>query len=657
MYNPICSLKQNNLQLLYIEDDLEARELTHIILKQFFNHIIIANNDEDGYKIFQENKFDLVITDINMPKLNGIDMIEKIRAIDKDIPILIISAYTDIEYFLKSIHYRIYEYILKPFKREEFVKTITNIIKEIENKKNQEIKIKLCKQYQKIIDKSILISKTDPKGIITYVNDAFCKISGYHKDELIGANHNIIRAKDTPKETFRLLWDTIKNKKETWQGIIKNQTKDNGLYYVKSTIKPILNERGEVEEYISLRSLITDIIHPKKQLLDFLKLSDEAVIGLIQIEHFDYIKSSVGEEKTQEIEKRFAQEIFKAQPNKRNFQKIYILEDGQFAFAKKIEDCKKSIPEIIKCLKNLKKSINKDNRIHIKSINYDLSIIISFAYGKYAFADAQIGIKELINTKQDFIIANGLREKNQKDALEHIQIFNTIKNAIESYNIISYFQPIVNNQTKKIDKYESLVRLIDSNNNILSPALFLNSAKKGQYYTQITSMVFQNSFKALTNTQMSISINLSALDIAQPKTQEEFIKLLREHQADAHRVIVELIEDENITNSKIIQEFIEKIRKFGVEIAIDDFGTGLSNFSRVLKYQPDYIKIDGSLIKNIEKNELSKNMVETIVDFAKKVNIKTIAEYVENEKIFDILCDLGVDYSQGFYFGKAELLS
>ncbi|NOZ89966.1 MAG: EAL domain-containing protein [Epsilonproteobacteria bacterium] len=655
MYNPTNILEKNSLQLLYVEDETKARELTHTILKQYFNKIVTAVDGEDGYNKFQNNKFDLIITDINMPKINGLDMIKKIRETNKDIPILIISAHNDTEYLLKSIEYRIHGYLLKPFQREQFNKVITKVINELTEKQNQKNKITLLKQYQKIIDKSSIVSKTDKNGLITYVNDAFCEISGYTREELIGRNHNIIRAKDEPKETFQELWKTIKIDKKTWEGVIKNRTKNNGLYYVKATIKPILNENGEVEEYIALRSLITDIIHPKKQLLDFLKLTDEYLIVLIKIEHFDYIQSSLSKDELEEVEKKFAQEIFKVQTNKKDFQKIYLLEKGEFVFAKKMEECKKSIPSIIKYLKEFKETIN-NGKIHIESINYNLSILISFAYGRDAFEDAEAGIKQLIETKQDFIIANGLRERQKQEALKHIKKFNLLRDAIDSYNIISYFQPIVNNKTKKIDKYESLVRLVDANDNILSPALFLDSAKKGKYYSQITSIVLRNSFQALYDTQMTISINLSALDIEQPKTREEFFELLKQHKSQAHRIIVELTEDENIKNINTIKKFINKIRKFGVEIAIDDFGSGLSNFSRVLQYQPNYIKIDGSLIKNINKDKLAKNMVETIVNFAQKANIKTVAEFVENKEIFEILCDLGVDYSQGYYFGKAELL-
>jgi EAL domain-containing protein (putative c-di-GMP-specific phosphodiesterase class I) len=331
------------------------------------------------------------------------------------------------------------------------------------------------------------------------------------------------------------------------------------------------------------------------------------------------------------------------------------LDNGEFAFAKKLKDCEKSISDIIQYIKNFRNNIN-NGKIHIESINHNLSILVSFAYGKNAFEDAKAGIKQLIKIKQDFIIANGLREKEQIEAIKQIEKFNLLREAIDSYNIVSYFQPIVNNKTKKIDKYESLVRLVDSNDKVLSPALFLDSAKQGKYYSQITSIVLKNSFEALYSTQMIISINLSVLDIMQTKTQEEFFGLLRQHESQAHRIIIELTEDENIKDTKVVKEFIEEVRKYNVQIAIDDFGVGLSNFSRILQYQPDYIKIDGSLIRNIDKDRLAKNMVETIVDFAKKANIKTVAEFVENEKIFDILCDLGVDYSQGYYFGKAELL-
>ena len=101
-----------------------------------------------------------------------------------------------------------------------------------------------------------------------------------------------------------------------------------------------------------------------------------------------------------------------------------------------------------------------------------------------------------------------------------------------------------------------------------------------------------------------------------------------------------------------VLEFIENVKEFGCRIAIDDFGTGYSNFEYLLQLKADYIKIDGSMIKNIDKDSDAKIVVSTIVDFAKKMNIKTIAEFVKDDKIQSIVKDMGIDYSQGFYFSE-----
>jgi EAL domain-containing protein (putative c-di-GMP-specific phosphodiesterase class I) len=331
------------------------------------------------------------------------------------------------------------------------------------------------------------------------------------------------------------------------------------------------------------------------------------------------------------------------------------LDDGKFVFTKEYEESNQEIVELLEKVKKFQKSVNLA-KINIKPIDYDLSIIISFAYGKNAFKNAQIGLKKLYKSKEDFIVANKLLKKKQDMAIEKIKTFQMVRKAIDSYNIVSYFQPIVNNQTRNIEKYESLVRLIDEDKNIIPPNLFLDTAKEGKYYAQITSMVLINSFEALYHTDMNISINFSSLDIERSSTQAKFFELLEIHKEQAHRIILELLEDERIQNITNMKRFIKRVKCFGVKIAIDDFGTGYSNFKRLLEYKPDILKIDASLIKNIADDEFSKHMVETIVAFSKKQNIKTIAEFVESEAIFKTVCNLGVDYSQGYYFGKPKVL-
>ena len=220
----------------------------------------------------------------------------------------------------------------------------------------------------------------------------------------------------------------------------------------------------------------------------------------------------------------------------------------------------------------------------------------------------------------------------------------------------SYFQPIINNQTKKIEKYESLVRLVTEDAQLLTPHYFLDVAKKGRYYSKITRIVLENSFGVLSKIpEASISINLSTHDIERDEIIDYIDEMLDRYAHEAHRIIFELLESEDIKDFLLVKRFIRNVKSKGVKIAIDDFGTGYSNFERLLSYEPDILKIDGSLIRNIKDNEINKNIVETIVLFAQKQKLSTVAEFVENEEIYAIVRDLGIDYSQGFHFGRPEL--
>ncbi len=383
--------------------------------------------------------------------------------------------------------------------------------------------------------------------------------------------------------------------------------------------------------------------------------NNSLIIALLKIEDFEYINIHLDKESSRRVQKEFAKKILNLVPKSCDFFKIYILDNGRFALIKDYHNSKKEIEKSIKNIKIFQEKINS-KKINIEPIDYDLSIVVSFAYGSEALKNAQIGLKMLNQTKEDFIVANHLLKQKQSIAVEKIKTFKMVKQAIDSYNIVSYFQPIVNNKTQKIEKYESLVRLIDKDQNIISPNQFLDTAKEGKYYSQITSMVLVNSFEALYQTDMNISINFSSLDIERSSTQLKFFELLREHKQHAPRIILELLEDERITNIDNMKKFINRVKKFGVQIAIDDFGTGYSNFKRVLEYKPDILKIDGSLIQHITDDDFSRHMVETIVAFSKKQNIKTVAEFVKSEAIFKVVCQLGVDFSQGYYFGKPDLL-
>lgn len=223
-----------------------------------------------------------------------------------------------------------------------------------------------------------------------------------------------------------------------------------------------------------------------------------------------------------------------------------------------------------------------------------------------------------------------------------------LKNALEKDNIIVYFQPLVNNQTMEVDKYECLVRMIDEDK-IIAPFFFLEVSKKANQYSKITKIVIEKSFKEFENLPFEFSVNVSYEDI-EDKNFLRFIKDKLKKYDVAKKVVWEILEDEGIKNYDVLLNFIDEVKALGCKVAIDDFGSGYSNFEHLLKMNIDYLKIDASLIKYVATNKNSYQVVKTIIEFAKSLGLKTIAEYVENKDIFNITKNLGTTYSQGYYF-------
>jgi YesN/AraC family two-component response regulator len=122
-------------KVIYVEDDLQTQRAMGEILNSFFGHVYIASNGEEGLNLFENHKVDLIISDINMPKMNGIEMVTAIRSVDAEIPIMIISAYNDKEYLLDSIYLGIDRYVTKPLKDDEFFKNLHVILKTIHQKR------------------------------------------------------------------------------------------------------------------------------------------------------------------------------------------------------------------------------------------------------------------------------------------------------------------------------------------------------------------------------------------------------------------------------------------------------------------------------------------------------------------------------------------
>jgi len=229
-----------------------------------------------------------------------------------------------------------------------------------------------------------------------------------------------------------------------------------------------------------------------------------------------------------------------------------------------------------------------------------------------------------------------------------------IKNALESGRIVPFYQPIANNATGVIEKFECLVRLIDEDGGIISPFHFLDVARKSRLYPELTKAMVCKSFAFFKNTRYEFSINISIDDILDEDTRMFIFDTMSENPKTCHRVVFELLESQGIENYSEVTDFITVVKSMGAKIAVDDFGSGYSNFEHIMKLNIDFIKIDASLIKNIHFDKNSQAIVKTISVFARELGLKTVAEFVHCKEVHDKGIEFGLDFSQGYYLGEPK---
>jgi PAS domain S-box-containing protein len=513
--------------------------------------------------------------------------------------------------------------------------------------------LNLLEEYKNILDISAIVTKSDLMGNITYANEKFCKISGYSLNELLGKNHNIVRHPDVSKKLYKNLWATIQNKK-TWFGKIKNKSRLGKTYYVDVLIKPILDEKNEIKEYISLRYEITNFINPKQQLIDDIKDLKRPLLIVLQIKNYLNLKKIYKTNELIKIKSMCEKKISTLSLKYLKDRKVYSLSNGRFAI---LVDLKSELIQKYEIeIKEFFTEFHFSN-LNNQKINYNIEMILAYCSKKINIYENLMRNLSFMEEKGENFncceIENIMSEKNY---IHNINIIKLIKNSLINNNVKSFYQPIVCNKTGDIVKYESLIR-IRNNKKIITPNVFLSIAKEGGYYYHLSNFVLDNTFKDLRRINKSISINISSLDIENMKFRTNIINLIENNKDISNRLTLEILEDEKISNINEIESFIDKVKSYGVKISIDDFGAGYSNFLRLKIFKPDYLKIDGSLIQHIEKDKYSFDLVKTIQNFAESQNILTIAEFVSDENIYKTIKNIGIDYSQGYYFAEpSELL-
>lgn len=522
--------------------------------------------------------------------------------------------------------------------------------------------LSLKQQYKQVLDQASIMVETDANGVILSVNQAFEKVTGYEAHEVVGRTHRIISHPDTHASIFAELWQTI-TQGNIWQGVIKNRCKNGDSYYVQTVVAPIYGEDGELLHYLGISNDITEQIHTQRQieaertdsltrlpsrmqLMEDKKRQKADKLALINIQNFKAYNDFYGLKTGDEILLHFASFLKKLTADEQVT--LYRVYGDRFALLPL-----QSMPleTFIDLLRNIMGAIH-DHEIPLENSAIDLEVEMGVGYGKQHLLQLAETALQLSKQNNQHSIAIA-REEPQRDQ-EHLLWLKHIRQALQTGHIINFYQPIFNPKDPDALRYEALVRLKLPNGEIVPPCRFLEIAKPTRHYQRITQSVMRNAFKMAADSGYCISINLSIQDIQNPGLREEVLLCLAAHHGG--KIIFEITESESISDFEMVKAFIDDVKRHGAEVAIDDFGSGYSNFSYLVNLNADYIKIDGSLVQKILTDAKTAMVVESIIQISRGLGFKTVAEFVSNQAIAERLLSMGIDFMQGYHYGKPQYL-
>ncbi|MEO2068890.1 MAG: EAL domain-containing protein [Desulfurobacteriaceae bacterium] len=416
---------------------------------------------------------------------------------------------------------------------------------------------------------------------------------------------------------------------------------------LKKTIEELERSKQQLQYLLTYDSL-TELPNRVK-LLEDIKTLKKPALCIMDISDFRSLNELYGEECGDFVLKQIASELkrfeSKIHPYRvysDEFALLYDLEEGRINFKEFSSYCAETINYL------------EDKPLRYKDFDIYLNFTAGIAEGdkEKLLVHAEMALNEAKEKRKKLIVvdSNHLKKHNYAENMFWIR---KIKKAIEEKRIVPFYQPIINNKTGKIEKFEALVRLLDKDGNVISPRKFLPIAKKARLYPEITKIVTEKVFEDFRKLPSEVSVNISFEDLLSEKTVNFIFNELKKFP-EPHRITFEILETEEIENYKLFYQFISEVKNFGCKFAIDDFGTGYSNLEHLMKLNVDFLKIDASIIKRILESREALILTEAVVSFSKKLNIKTVAEFVSNEAIYEAVKKLGIDYSQGYFLGEPQ---
>ncbi|WP_248800551.1 putative bifunctional diguanylate cyclase/phosphodiesterase [Pseudomonas sp. MWU13-2105] len=535
--------------------------------------------------------------------------------------------------------------------------------------------------YRRVVDVAAIFSETDLSGRITYVNDPFCAISGYSREELLGQNHRILNSGYHPSEFFVDMWRTIALGR-VWKGEVCNRAKDGSLYWVDSTMVPLLDEAtGRVRKYVSIRFDVSEklrLLHtlqwrvghdvltglPNRaflsdllnQALDFSRREEiPLAVCMLDLDGFKAVNDSYGHASGDSLLVEVAARL---RGIMRGEDVVARLAGDEFVLILRYV---RDVDELHAALQRVLAAISAPYSILGQAIHVDASIGVTLFPADDEDADTLLRHAD----QAMYLAKQGGRNRfhlfdvslDQEVKATH-QTVALMRQALANGEFRLFYQPKVNMRTGGVVGFEALMRWQHPCDGLLQPQAFLPLVAQTDVIIDIGEWVIDRVMAQMqawrrAGYEWPVSLNIAARHFQRGDFVERLRALLVRHaEVPPHMLDLEIIESVAIENIQRVSQCLQDCQALGVRFSLDDFGTGYSSLSYLKRLPSQTIKIDRSFVRDILHDQDDLALTTAVIGLARAFGREVIAEGLESAEHGRLLMSLGCDVAQGYFIAR-----
>ncbi len=649
---------------------------------------------------------ELILLDIKLPDLDGYEVCKQLKSDEQTaaIPIIFLSALNETFNKVQGLAVGGVDYIAKPFQVEEVLARVEThltigrlqqsllehnlrLLTEIEERQRLEDSLFVEKELAQVTLQSIgdAVITTDVRGNVGYFNPIAEQLTGWKVEEAQGLPLStvfIIVNEVTRKPVENLIDKALLE--ERIVGLARHNiliARDGTEYAIEDSAAPIRDRQGQIigvvivfHDVTEARSLtsqlsweashdaLTGLINRRRfeqQLIEAIASVQDSdlqhALCYLDLDQFKVVNDTAGHIAGDELLRQITAVLQKRVRASDTLARL-----GGDEFGLLLAQC--PLSQAAQIAEKLKDIVHQ-----FRFIWNSQTFIIGVSIGVVAIDQTSPDLTHILGAADAACYAAKAKGRNcihvySLDDGELIRqrgerlVVSKISRALETDRFCLYFQKIVSiNSNPSVEHYEILLRMLDENGEIVAPNEFIPAAERYGLITEIDCWViktFLSNYHNLPKQQVLTgglyAINLSGASISNNQFMKFLIEQFLRYQVPPQRICFEITETAAIANFEQARYFMSELKKIGCRFALDDFGSGLSSFAYLMNLPVDYLKIDGTFVKNISDNLISQALVEGFNRIAHAMNLETIAEFVEDETILAKLREIGVDYAQGY---------